>query len=205
MIRSLMLGISAALFAGMLFSGCSGADENGPDLTMTQPPEAKVPPAADALARETFEKLKDLQGRWEGNLVAPGGQVSDVISEFRVTAEGHAVIERGIIGDPMETTTVYYMDRGVLRVTHYCAAGNQPRMYLNSSTSPERLAFSFDGVTNIDEAGDFHMRLRWIEVADDTELTVQWEGVRDGRILPAGPIQMRRVSSEDPLGASGLE
>lgn len=42
-------------------------------------------------------------------------------SDFRIGAEGHAVIEHGVVGDPMETTTVYYLDRGVLRVTHYCA------------------------------------------------------------------------------------
>lgn len=43
-------------------------------------------------------------------------------------------------------------------------------------------------------------RLREIAVDGDSALTVRWEGVRGGRIPPAGPIRMRRMGDGSEPG-----
>lgn len=184
----------AAVGAVVVVSGCSSSRTSPATGAMIAPQEERVAPADPDVARSAFERLKELQGYWEGGTRGPEGRSTTVTSDFRIGAEGHAVIEHGVVGDPMETTTVYYLDRGVLRVTHYCAAGNQPRMYLDSQTTRDRLHFTFDGVTNVDDPDAFHMRLREIDLREDSELVIRWEGVRAGEVLPAGPIRMHRMS-----------
>lgn len=187
-----------ALGAVTALSGCSASRANPARGTSIPPQEERAAPADPDAARSAFDRLKRLQGRWEGATRGPQGRSTTVTSDFRVGAEGHAVFEHGVVGDPMETTTVYYLDRGVLRVTHYCAAGNQPRMYLDATSTADRLRFTFDGVTNVDDPDAFHMRLREIDLREDSELVILWEGVREGEVLPTGPVRMRRTSDRTP-------
>lgn len=73
-------------------------------------------------------------------------------------------------------------------------------MYLNERSSGDRLAFSFDGVTNVSDPQGFHMRLREMELVGDTALLVRWEGVRRGEVLPTGVFHVRRVKEGDHDG-----
>ena len=67
-----------------------------------------------------FEFLKSLAGTW---VVEPGpGEPGGGIVVFRVTAGGHAVEEREMMGTPMEMLTVYNMDGRDLRATHQVQA-----------------------------------------------------------------------------------
>lgn len=184
----------------LLLSGCANPRPTPGVATEIRPREDRMAGSQPRVARAAFERLKSLEGRWKGTVRSPDGETAEVVSDFTVSAEGSAVVEHGIVGDPMETTTVYYLDRGVLRVTHYCAAGNQPRMYLDSAATPDRLTFSFEGITNLEDPDAFHMRLREIQVRGSSTLSVRWEGIQEGRVLPAGAISMRRVSGDDEPG-----
>ena len=54
--------------------------------------------------------------------------------------------------------SVYHLDGDDLRLTHYCAVGNQPRLKLDrASSTPDKLIFVFDGGTNLDPAKDMHI------------------------------------------------
>lgn len=73
-------------------------------------------------------------------------------------------------------------------------------MSLNERASRDRLAVSFDGVTNVSDPRGFHMRLREMELIGDTALLVRWEGVRRGEVLPTGVFHVRRVKDGDQDG-----
>ena len=69
--------------------------------------------------------------RWRapGCMRMNSGQPTDqVVSTYRVTAAGSAVMEVLFPGTDHEMVTVYHQDGDDLILTHYCAAGNQPRM-----------------------------------------------------------------------------
>ena len=64
---------------------------------------------------------------------------------------GNSVIETLFGGQPHEMTTVYYKDGRHIALTHFCAAGNQPRMRA-TTTDGRSLVFEFDGGSNLDPA-----------------------------------------------------
>ncbi|MDH3628921.1 MAG: hypothetical protein OEV00_00705 [Acidobacteriota bacterium] len=96
----------------------------------------KPAPPADA----RFEFLKSLAGQW----TADGEHLSGAF-EFSITAGGHAVQEREMIGTPMEMMTVYHMQGEDLVATHYCMVGNQPRLLASELKNTNHLEFECDG------------------------------------------------------------
>ena len=77
---------------------------------------------------------------------------------FKLTGAGSALVETQFPGMPHEMVSVYHLDGKELRMTHYCAAGNQPRVKLDRAKStPDELIFVFDGGTNLDPEKDMHI------------------------------------------------
>jgi len=82
---------------------------------------------AQVPANAGFEKLKTLIGQWEAT--TPSGTHGTV--KYELVSDGSAILER-IGGDEhaaMDMVTVYHPDGARLVMTHYCSAGNQPRMW----------------------------------------------------------------------------
>ena len=93
-----------------------------------------------------------------------------------------AMMETLFPGTAHEMRSVYHLDHGELMLTHYCAAGNQPRMRLDSAaSSPERLVFRFDGGTNLDPAIDGHVHEGEIRVLPDGRLDAEWAYFEGGK------------------------
>jgi hypothetical protein len=78
--------------------------------------------AASANAQESFDKLKLLSGSWEGR----NSQGEPLSVAYRVTAGGSALMSEIHGHDDM--ISMFHMDGDRLLMTHYCGAGNQPRM-----------------------------------------------------------------------------
>lgn len=116
--------------------------------------------ASELTAAQAFESLKALAGTWEGTADGEGDEAAaeadatgKVVHEFEVTASGHTLMERMGPGTDYEMVNMYHLDGSDLVLTHYCSAGNQPRMKFNAAaSSPDRLVFDFDGGTNLDAA-----------------------------------------------------
>ncbi len=96
---------------------------------------------ADPAPDPRFEFLKGLAGTWVGTGL---GDEEEGVYEFRVTAGGHAVEEREMVGSPHEMLTIYHMEGSDLVATHYCMLGNRPRMTARPLADGE-LTFSCDG------------------------------------------------------------
>lgn len=141
---------------------------------------ASTGPRSSSDDAAAFAKLKSLAGDWSqtGQTDAPAG--SSVT--YRVTAGGSAVVETDFPGTPMEMVTLYTLDRGSLRLTHYCMMGNQPSMRL-ARMDGDTLVFAFDGLGNGDAATDAHMHEAKITLLDAARVKTAWtlwEGGKPG-------------------------
>ena len=152
--------------------------------------------AADApaafTAKAAFEKLKTLAGEWRGK-ASHGDAPLDTTVVYRVVGAGSAVTETLFPGTPHEMLTVYHLDGDRLVLTHYCAAGNQPRMTLDlKASSPTLLVFEFSGGTNLDPAKDMHMHSGRIHLAGPDTLANEWDSHQGGKKVGAAKFTLQR-------------
>ena len=108
-----------------------------------------------------FDKIRSLAGDWTGTFVWSGARSSSgkMDAQYYLTGGGSAVVENLISGGSPIMTSVYHRDGNDLRMTHYCAARNQPRLKATAfSPDGSHITFSFVDVTNLasPEAGHVH-------------------------------------------------
>src|SRR5579863_788708 len=98
-----------------------------------------------------FEKMKSLAGSWEGK----GSDGMAVRVSYRVTSGGSALMSE-IMGHE-DMISMFHMDGDRLLMTHYCGAGNQPRMVGTISPDGKTVKFDFVDATNVLPAQGGHM------------------------------------------------
>jgi hypothetical protein len=138
--------------------------------------------AGEQPAAAAFDKLKALAGEWI-DIDGAFGMKDQVAVTYRVTGGGKTVVETLFAGQPHEMVTVYHQDGRAIALTHYCSAGNQPRMRA-TTTDGRTLAFAFDGGSNLDPAKDAHMHSGTIEFLGPDRVKAQWVGWDKGK--PSG-------------------
>src|SRR6266404_570409 len=84
-------------------------------------------------AQKSFDKLKTLAGSWEGRAATfpqePSIEGKHMQVTLRATSMGNALMhEMTGEGRPDDPITMLYLDGDRLLLTHYCDAGNRPRM-----------------------------------------------------------------------------
>lgn len=120
-------------------------------------------------AEQSFDKLKTLAGEWQTQ--TPDGKPATV--SFRVMANGSSVIsEIDAPGDNM--ISVFHMDKDRLLLTHYCGAGNQPRMQALTSADGKTLTFDFIDGTNIVPSQMGHMKRLVVTMIDANHHSEEW-------------------------------
>jgi hypothetical protein len=144
-------------------------------------------------AKAAFARLKTLAGTWK---VKFGGDheagkaeehqekhnASPATVTFGLTGAGSTVVETQFPGEGHEMISMYHLDGQDLRMTHYCAAGNQPRLKLDRARSqPDHLIFVFDGGSNLDPKKDLHIHGVEITFRDKDHVTSAWEGYQGGK------------------------
>lgn len=144
---------------------------------------------------EQFAAIQSLVGDWEG----AAGESGDPTPKFRYesTAGGSAIIEHLFVGTPDEMVTVYHRDGPRLVLTHYCKAGNQPRMVAMpaSSAAPMKIVFEFDGGTNLDPAVGMHMHAASLSIDGRNHLVESWTAYTDGKPDHSAQFDLHRVAS----------
>ena len=141
--------------------------------------------SADATA---FARLKTLAGEWEGDTAMGKAHLS-----YEVIAGGTALVEKET-GEKMPAMmTVYHLDGDRLLLTHYCMAGNQPRMQARAY-NPEsgELEFQFLDATNL-TTGAGHMHNAKIRFVDNNHMATEWEFYENGQRKMAETAQYTRV------------
>jgi len=122
-------------------------------------------------AQKSFDQIKALTGSWEGK--ASNGHSLDV--SFSETAGGSAIMSEIHGHGPENMVSMFHMD-GPNRVliTHYCSAGNQPRMAATTSPDGKTITFTFVDATNLASPDAGHMQQLVIAVLDPNHHTEDW-------------------------------
>jgi hypothetical protein len=139
--------------------------------------------AAQSDAQQSFAKLKTLAGSWEGHVttvpVQPDIQNTTVVASLRVTSMGNAIVhEMTGPGRPDDPITMLYLDSNRLMLTHYCDAGNRPRMTGRMSPDGKTVEFDFLDVAGSTQYG--HMHHAVFTVVDANHHTEDWTYMEPG-------------------------
>ena len=127
-------------------------------------------------AEKSFDVMKSLAGTWEGTLTTtpPDPEVQGKLARItlRVTSSGNAVMhEITIPGREDDPITMFYLDGDRLTLTHYCDAGNRPRMTGKLAGDGKTLNFEF---LDISGPMKFHMHHSVITAIDANHHTEDW-------------------------------
>jgi hypothetical protein len=138
--------------------------------------QSPAAPAPDRTASENaLAWLKSAAGAWEGTLEWSGARSGKgaLKANYSVAAAGSAVVEELVMNGVSSMTSVYHVDGADLRMTHYCAAGNQPRMRAQGWKG-NTLSFRFVDVANLKSPSDGYMSSLNIKLEDADHVTAEW-------------------------------
>jgi hypothetical protein len=138
--------------------------------------------------KAAFARLKTLAGQWEAQTDMGKARVS-----YEIIAGGTALVEHESMGDMPAMITVYHLDGDRLLLTHYCMAGNQPRMQAESfDPVTGEVRFKFLDATNL-AAGGGHMHNATIRTADPDHLAAAWDFYEGGELKRTESVKYTRV------------
>jgi len=130
---------------------------------------------AESDAHKTFDTLKGLEGKWVGK--NSQGQTLEVT--FRMTAGGSALMSEIHGHGPENMISMIHLDGDRLLLTHYCGAGNQPRMKVVAADA-KSVSFEFFDGTNIGP-GDGHMQHVTFSQPDADHHVEEWVFLDHGK------------------------
>ena len=164
------------------------------------------PPMADAPktdAQKSFDKLKTLAGAWEGQVTTtpPHPEMDGSLGKvtFRVTSMGNALMhDMKSTVRPDNPITMFYLDNNRLLLTHYCDAGNRPRMVARTSSDGKTVEFDFLDVAGGTDYG--HMHHAVFTILDENHHIEDWTYMEPGDKPIHAHIDLQRT--KDPQRTS---
>ncbi|MGD0824890.1 MAG: hypothetical protein ABR908_09945 [Terriglobales bacterium] len=130
---------------------------------------------AESDAHKSFDLLKGMEGNWAGK----NQQGQPVEVTFRMIAGGSALMSEIHGHGPENMITMFHMDGDRLLMTHYCGAGNQPRMKVMAADA-KSVSFEFFDGTNIGP-GDGHMQRATFTQVDPDHQSEEWVFLDHGK------------------------
>jgi hypothetical protein len=175
--------------------------------THDHPAAAATAAAPSAEATQAFALIKSLSGRWQGTFLNPETQKPITMeTSLRVTSRGNSVVHEmkgaGDADDPGKNDhpiTMFYIDGGNLLLTHYCDAGNRPRMSARLSPDGKQVDFDF-----LDVAGPLtygHMQHVRFTFVDSTHHLEQWTWAMPNGKTMGAEMDLHRVETVAALPA----
>jgi hypothetical protein len=136
---------------------------------------------AQSDAQKSFTQLKSLAGSWEGTVDGKPMQIS-----LRVTSMGNALMhEMKMAGRPDDPITMLYVDGDRLLLTHYCDAGNRPRMAATMTPDGKTVDFHFLDVANFNSKQAGYMQHAVFTTLDANHHTEDWTFLVQGKLINA--------------------
>ena len=139
--------------------------------------------AMAAEGEDIMSRLTALQGEWM--MLDEQGEETDVVgASFEVTSAGSTLVERMFPDHPdgYEMLNVYHLDGDRVLMTHYCSAGNQPRLGALTTDDENRLQWQMESITNLADPGDDHMHWAEFVFQGHDRLTTHWKSMVDGEL-----------------------
>ena|SRR6266568_4832232 len=151
--------ILATAAVGLLTVGYLASGSSSPDTS-----------AGVALAR-----LRGLAGEWQGSFEWSGARkgTGSMNAIYSLTGNGSAVVESLVTGGASAMTSVYHLDGADLRMTHFCAAENQPRLKARTIDLDRGVMdFAFVDATNLRSPAAGHVHGLEMRLIDDDHITL---------------------------------
>ncbi len=151
--------------------------------------QAAGPKSERSTDAAAFARLKTLVGEWQADT-----RMGKAHLKYELIAGGTALVERETAEKMPEMLTVYHLDGDRLLLTHYCMAGNQPRMQARAF-NPEsgELEFQFLDATNLAGPGAGHMHNARIRFVDNDHLATAWDFYENGQQKLTETMQYTRI------------
>ena len=159
-------------------------------------------PAAKSDAQKSFDSLKKLAGTWQGSVTTEpaqsNGDGSFTQVTMRVTSRGNSLVhemhEPNKPDDPAHSdhpVTMFYVDGDRLLLTHYCDAGNRPRMSGKVSPDGKKVEFDFVDVSGGVQYG--YMQHAVFTLVDADHHIEDWTYMLPGDKPVRARIEMKRA------------
>jgi hypothetical protein len=112
---------------------------------------------------------------------------------MRVTSMGNTVMHEMKSSErPDDPISMFHLDGDRLMMTHYCDAGNQPRMAGTVSPDGKAITFDFLNATNLLSSQGGHMQHVVFTLIDSDHHTELWEfAMADGKKM-GGLLDLHR-------------
>jgi hypothetical protein len=127
-------------------------------------------------ANPAWEKMKTLVGSWQGMM----GGTTPVSVTYTLVSNGTSLME-SLTAEHLSMITMFNPDGDTILATHYCAAGNQPRLRAKTTTDPKSLDFQFVDVTNNQSPKMEVMNRLLVTFQDADHFQQQWTPGRTAR------------------------
>ena len=164
---------------------------------------------AQSDAQKSFDTLKTVAGGWEGPVTMDvpmpemsskkSGEPDKVHVSMRVTSRGNALVHEmqdpSSPDDPKKTdhpVTMFYLDGDRLYLTHYCDAGNRPRMVAKASPDGKKVEFDFVDITGNLQYG--HMQHAVFTFIDANHHTEDWTFLMSGDKVMHAHMDLKRTN-----------
>ena len=135
-----------------------------------------------------FERLKSLVGTWE--TVEKGSKRAGVAT-YTLTGGGKVLME--MMGG---MATAYHLDKGTLVLTHFCGAGNQPRMRVKTIQNEGRhFVFEMYDITNHPNPASYYSSALDVRFVEDGTVELAYRGMTAGRESTQTFQLVKRLSS----------
>jgi hypothetical protein len=164
---------------------------------------AQAPAQSQSAAEKSFTLLKSFAGTWQGP-VTTDPPMSDMTQgtptqvTMRVTSRGNALVHEmkaaGTPDDPAKydhPVTMLYLDNDRLLLTHYCDAGNRPRMVARTSPDGKTVEFDFLDLSGSNQYG--HMYHAVFTMIDANHHTENWTYMMPGDKPMHANMDLRRT------------
>lgn len=163
------VGMGVVLAAGALVGGLGGCatrgGSSGGHTLSAKDAEAKLAP------------FKAMAGTWTMKDDKGQEQVAMVTT---VIAAGSVVHETMFPGSPHEMVNTYHLDGDQIVVTHYCAAGNQPRMACKAGAGGV-YHFTLRDITNHAGPDEVYMGELTVTMKDADHMSQSWASFQNGK------------------------
>jgi hypothetical protein len=149
---------------------------------------SRIVAAENSPSDVAFERLKSLVGTWE---TVEKGSKRPGVATYTLTGGGKVLME--VMGG---MATAYHLDKGTLVLTHFCGAGNQPRMRVKTIENDGRhFVFEMYDITNHPNPDSYYSSALDVRFVEDGTVELAYRGMTAGRESRQTFQLVKRLSS----------